>query len=193
MLPLLSPIFSHPRTEVHFERRAEKRHTSHKEREGLKARDIRLKYPDQNKATTLIDRLTKAGMWYYDPDFPSDREEPGLETVSHFIQFGRTTPIILYLSCLLVCYTTTLGLKMFHLLDLILYRIDVLQQHMYVYAQVIICLCFIFCINMDMCKLVDIYIYTYTYICIYIYIPIYIYICTYIYIYMYIYIYIYIT
>jgi len=64
-----------PRTEVHFERKAEKKHTSHKEREGMKKRDIYIKYPDKAKADALIDRLYKAGLWHHDPDFKNDTEE----------------------------------------------------------------------------------------------------------------------
>ena len=65
----------HPRTEVHFERRAERRHTTKQGREGMKKRDIFLKYPDKSKATDLINRLYKGGLYYFDPDFPRDEED----------------------------------------------------------------------------------------------------------------------
>lgn len=48
-----NPTCLTPRTEVHFERKAEKKHTAHKEREGMKKRDIKLKYPDAAKADAL--------------------------------------------------------------------------------------------------------------------------------------------
>ena len=44
-------------------------------REGMKARDIRSKYPEP-KATQLIEMLRKKNMWYWDEDFPEDEEEP---------------------------------------------------------------------------------------------------------------------
>lgn len=66
----------HPsRTELVFERKAENKKTSRKEREGMKPRDIHLKYPDKVKANALMDRLFKAGMYRYDPDFPKDSED----------------------------------------------------------------------------------------------------------------------
>ena len=41
----------------------------------MKKRDIYVKYPDKTKADALIDRLHKAGLWHYDPDFDKDKEE----------------------------------------------------------------------------------------------------------------------
>ena len=69
------PTVFNPRTEVHFERMAERKHTASKLREGMKPRDIYVKYPDKKKADELIGRLFKAGMFHYDPDFPQDRED----------------------------------------------------------------------------------------------------------------------
>lgn len=59
---------------VEFERRAERRSTSCKQRSGMKARDIYKKYPKE-KAEALIKRLRDKGMWYYDEDFEGDEEE----------------------------------------------------------------------------------------------------------------------
>jgi hypothetical protein len=54
----------------------------------MKARDIYLKYPNKDKADALIDRLYKAGMYHYDPDFPSDKEDCFLpkEFVSNIVE-----------------------------------------------------------------------------------------------------------
>jgi len=91
-----NPTCLTPRTEVHFERKAEKKHTAHKEREGMKKRDIKLKYPDAAKADALIDRLHKAGLWHYDPDFDGDKEEGTvlqlyclLESLLELINYGN--------------------------------------------------------------------------------------------------------
>lgn len=91
-----NPTCLTPRTEDHFERKAEKKHTAHKEREGMKKRDIKLKYPDAAKADALIDRLHKAGLWHYDPDFDGDKEEGTvlqlyclLESLLELINYGN--------------------------------------------------------------------------------------------------------
>ncbi|CAK9000504.1 unnamed protein product, partial [Durusdinium trenchii] len=60
--------------EVEFQRRAESKKTSRSQREGMKARDIKKKYPAA-KADALIQKLHKSGVFYYDPDFPNDDEE----------------------------------------------------------------------------------------------------------------------
>ena len=43
-------------------------------REGMKARDIEKKYPPE-KAKQLIAALTARNLYYYDEDFPDDRED----------------------------------------------------------------------------------------------------------------------
>lgn len=62
------------RVEVVMQRKAEKVTLNRKEREGVKARDILKKYP-QEKAEALMSNLKKKGLWYYDPDFENDDED----------------------------------------------------------------------------------------------------------------------
>ena len=64
-----------PRVAVEVERRVENVNRFRSGREGMKARDIRSKYPEP-KATQLIEMLRKKNMWYWDEDFPEDEEEP---------------------------------------------------------------------------------------------------------------------
>lgn len=57
-----------------MERKSEKEVLARSQREALKARDIKLKYPAP-KGDQLIASLKKRGLWYYDPDFPQDEED----------------------------------------------------------------------------------------------------------------------
>lgn len=43
-------------------------------RQGIKRRDLELKYPKE-KCAKLCDMLKSRGMFYYDPDFPDDPED----------------------------------------------------------------------------------------------------------------------
>ncbi|CAK9111494.1 unnamed protein product [Durusdinium trenchii] len=65
--------------------------TSRSQREGMKARDIKKKYPAA-KADALIQKLHKSGVFYYDPDFPNDDEERAPVQRFHVSQmcFGKT-------------------------------------------------------------------------------------------------------
>ena len=60
---------------MEFERRAETKNTSTRKRAGTKARDIMKQYPKE-KAEALIKKLKDKGMYYYDPDFENDPEDP---------------------------------------------------------------------------------------------------------------------
>ena len=62
------------RVETYMERRAERKVTATNKRNGKKMRDILKLYP-KAKAEALIEKLTKKGLWYWDPDFPEDKEE----------------------------------------------------------------------------------------------------------------------
>ena len=76
-------IYTHPpRVEVLIKRKAEKVVLSRKQREGMKARDIYQKYP-KLKADSLMKSLREKGLWYYDPDFEKDEEDPLLQSNQH--------------------------------------------------------------------------------------------------------------
>lgn len=60
---------------MEFERRAESRNTATRKRAGTKARDIMKQYPKE-KAEALIKKLKEKGMYYFDPDFENDQEDP---------------------------------------------------------------------------------------------------------------------
>lgn len=62
---------------MEFERRAESKNTSTRQRQGTKARDIYKAYP-KAKADALVQKLRSRGLWYFDPDFPDDEEDPNL-------------------------------------------------------------------------------------------------------------------
>ena len=71
-----------------IQRKTEKSTLARNERQGMKARDIRLKYPDSQKSETLINSLRRRGLWYFDPDFPQD-EEDWFECLLNFtLNFG---------------------------------------------------------------------------------------------------------
>lgn len=74
---------------MQIQRKAEKSVLSRSQREGTKARDIYAKYPAE-KAKALIDSLTKKGMWYYDPDFDKDEEDPTISS-NGFLSYIDTT------------------------------------------------------------------------------------------------------
>lgn len=63
------------RVSMEFERRAESRNTATRKRAGTKARDIMKQYPKE-KAEALIKKLKGKGMYYFDPDFENDQEDP---------------------------------------------------------------------------------------------------------------------
>ena len=60
--------------EVTIERKAEKVTLNRKQREGMKAREILVKYPEP-KAKKLMASLKERNLYYADPDFPSDEED----------------------------------------------------------------------------------------------------------------------
>ena len=60
--------------EIHLERKAEKRVTATKQREGKKAREIYKLY-SKTKADDLMRRLRERGLYHFDPDFPKDEED----------------------------------------------------------------------------------------------------------------------
>ena len=73
-LTTLQSILPTLRVEVSIQRRSERITTARSEREGLKARDILVKYPEE-KAKTLMASLRSRNLWYFDPDFPQDEED----------------------------------------------------------------------------------------------------------------------
>lgn len=71
-----------PRTAVLIKRRTEKTVLSRKQREGMKAREVYLKYPKQ-KADALMKSLREKGLFHYDPDFEGDEEDRLLQGNQH--------------------------------------------------------------------------------------------------------------
>ena len=81
----ISPVFQHPcthtRVALRIERRAETINRFRSGREGLKAREILERYP-QEKAEKLMKTLRSKNLFYYDEDFPNDEEDRGSESTT---------------------------------------------------------------------------------------------------------------
>ena len=58
--------------------------TATKERNGMKAREVYLRYP-KDKADSLMKKLREKGMFHWDEDFPRDEEE-----IFYFIGVGNS-------------------------------------------------------------------------------------------------------